>query len=111
MRLWRWNEWELQVEINTTFESYVIINDEEFKVEVEAVGDLVDEGFSHEFGFTSKRVIDNVFITGIYDLENDKTITFKELNKKEQRKLLSLAEENLTEGEMFESYTEDWWEL
>jgi hypothetical protein len=94
------------MEINTTFETYVIIDDEEFKVEVQAVGDLVEDGFNHEFGYESTPYISNVFITGIYDTENEKEIKFKKLSKEQQKLLLVIAEEELNEREFWECCNE-----
>lgn len=94
------------MEINKTFETYVIKDDEEIRVEVTAEGDLVEDGFDHEFGFTSNPFVSNVFITNIYDIDNDSQLNFKSLTKGWQKKLLTLAEEELNESEMFEVYNE-----
>jgi hypothetical protein len=92
------------MEINATFETYVIIDDEEFKVEVSAIGDLVHDGFNHEFGYKPTSYIDGVFITGVHNLETDEAIPFKSLSKKVQKELLQTAEDELNEAEVRERY-------
>lgn len=94
------------MEINTSFETYIIVDEEEVKVEVQSSGDIIEDGFSHEFGFTSTPYIDNVYITSIYDTENDRDINFKDLSKIQKRILLNLAQDELNEREAQETYEE-----
>lgn len=82
------------MEINATFETYIILDDEEFKVEVNTVGDLMDDG------------VENVFVTSIYNLETDELVTFSLLSKEQRKELLASAEEELNEREMMEVYGE-----
>lgn len=82
------------MEINKQFETYIIIDDEEFKVEVQAVGDLVPNG------------IDNVFVNNIYDIENDETLSFKDLDRHNQKFLFEVARDELNEQEMWETHDE-----
>jgi hypothetical protein len=95
------------MEITTKFETYIIVDDEEIKAEITAVGDLVEDGNSCEFGFTSSPVIDNVFVTAVYDIENDREIGFSTLPKTQRKNLLALAQDELDEREKHETYDDD----
>ncbi len=85
--------------LEVPFETYIIINDEEYKVEVTAIGDLCNDSFSHEFGVQNVRSITNVFITRIVNLENDEVINYKALEKEQKKMLLDLAYDYLDEQE------------
>lgn len=88
------------METNVTFETYLILNDEEFQVEVSASGEIVNDKMTHEFGIKTYKTIDNVYINNIYNVENDETIMYNNLNKVQQKTLLNLASDYLEENEI-----------
>lgn len=75
------------MEINTEFECYLIINDEEIKVTVKSVGDIVENYKDNSY------YIDNVFVNNITDIETEEEIPFVFLNKEQKKELLDLSEE------------------
>lgn len=93
------------METYVTFETYVYLKDgDEIKAEVSAVGEVIDVGFSHEFGYESGSSVEDTWITSIVNLSNDDLIEPDMLSKKEIARLVSQAEEYILEKEFDETY-------
>lgn len=80
------------MEINTEFECYLVVNDEEIEVCVKAVGDLIERNYS-------KNYVDNVFINSIMDIETGDEVPFVLLDKVQRKELLDIAESWLSDGD------------
>ena len=86
--------------INISFETYIIINDEEFKCEVSAFGEICNDSFDHEFGTQKyKNYIDEVYIDSIVNTETNEEVQFSSLDKKQKNNLLELAYDYLVDEE------------
>lgn len=80
------------------FETYLVLDDEtEYRVEVEATGQLIEDGFGHEFGYEPSNYIDGVVLDAIYNLETEEQVPIDSLTKKQKKVLLDIAFDYLNE--------------
>lgn len=86
------------MDVSTKFETYIQLDDDtEYNVEVECSGNIIENGFTHEFGYESKYELEEVFIDSLFDLDNEIGISIGIIPKKELRKLKNLAYDYLIE--------------
>lgn len=94
------------MEINTNFETYIFVGDEEYKVSVDCSGFLEDCEYYDGFDVERYSQISRINIDNIVILDNDEIIEFKTLSKSQKRKLVEMAEVELEENEWDEGFYE-----